>query len=132
MPRPKYILFHRKISWEFFREIFNQFLDHWDSITIKLFLKDCQNDPAIFRKEYMPRNTSLICNTKNPSVRAGDARDVCSIPSRRKWQSTPVFLPGKSHGQRSLVGYGPWNLKKSLTQLSMHVHTHTHTHTKHV
>ena len=27
---------------------------------------------------------------------------------RRKWQPTPVFLPGKSHGQKSLVGYGPW------------------------
>ena len=30
------------------------------------------------------------------------------IPWRRKWQPTPVFLPGKSHGQRSLVGYSPW------------------------
>ena len=29
------------------------------------------------------------------------------IPWRRAWQSTPVFLPGESHGQRSLVGYGP-------------------------
>ena len=28
-------------------------------------------------------------------------------PQRRKWQPTPVFLPGESHGQRSLVGYGP-------------------------
>ena len=28
-------------------------------------------------------------------------------PWRRKWQHTPVFLPGKSHGQRSLVGYSP-------------------------
>ena len=27
---------------------------------------------------------------------------------RKKWQPTPVFLPGKSHGQRSLVGYSPW------------------------
>ena len=27
---------------------------------------------------------------------------------RRKWQLTSVFLPGKSHGQRSLVGYSPW------------------------
>ena len=27
---------------------------------------------------------------------------------RRKWQPTPVFLPGKSHGQRSLMGYSPW------------------------
>ena len=29
------------------------------------------------------------------------------IPWRRKWQPTPVFLPGKSHGQRSLVGHSP-------------------------
>ena len=31
------------------------------------------------------------------------------IPWRRKWQSTPVFLPGKFHGWRSLVGYSPWD-----------------------
>ena len=30
---------------------------------------------------------------------------VRKIPWRRKWQTTPVFLPGKSHGQRNLVGY---------------------------
>ena len=33
---------------------------------------------------------------------------VEKIPWRRKWQPTPVFLPGESHGQRSLVGYSPW------------------------
>ena len=33
---------------------------------------------------------------------------VRKIPQRRKWQSTPAFLPGKSHGQGSLVGYSPW------------------------
>ena len=33
---------------------------------------------------------------------------VRKIPWRRKWQPTPVFMPGKSHGQRSLVGYSPW------------------------
>ena len=32
---------------------------------------------------------------------------------RRKWQPTPVFLPGKSHEQRSLMGYSPWGHKKS-------------------
>ena len=32
---------------------------------------------------------------------------VGKIPWRRAWQSTPVFLPGESHGQRSLAGYGP-------------------------
>ena len=32
---------------------------------------------------------------------------------RRKWQPTPVFLPGKSHGQRNLSGYSPWHQKES-------------------
>ena len=36
---------------------------------------------------------------------------------RRKWQPTPVFLPGESQGQRSLVGYSPW-MAKTWTQLS--------------
>ena len=35
------------------------------------------------------------------------------IPWRRKRQPTPVFLPGKSHGQRNLVGYSPWSRKES-------------------
>ena len=38
---------------------------------------------------------------------------VRKIPWKRKWQPTPVFLPGKSHGQRSLAGYSPWNCKES-------------------
>ena len=37
---------------------------------------------------------------------------VRKIPWRRKWQSTPVLLPGKSHGQKSLVGYSPWGRKE--------------------
>ena len=32
---------------------------------------------------------------------------------RRKWQPTPVLLPGKSHGQRSLIGYHPWGHEES-------------------
>jgi len=35
------------------------------------------------------------------------------IPWRRKWQLTPVFFPGKSHGERSLEGYSPWGSKES-------------------
>ena len=34
------------------------------------------------------------------------------IPWRRKSQPIPVFLPGKSHGQRSLVGYSPWDCQR--------------------
>ena len=37
---------------------------------------------------------------------------VGKIPGRRKWQPTPVFLPEKSHGQRSLAGYSPWGCKE--------------------
>ena len=36
---------------------------------------------------------------------------VGKMPWRRKWQLTPVFLAGKSHGQKSLVGYSPWGCK---------------------
>ena len=37
---------------------------------------------------------------------------IMTILRRRKWQITPVFLPGESHGQRSLVGYSPWGHKE--------------------
>ena len=72
---------------------------------------------------YFPGGTVV----KNLPANAGDARDAGSIhklsniPWRRKWQPTPVFLPGESHGRRSLVGYRPWGHKKSDTT----EHTHT-------
>ena len=37
---------------------------------------------------------------------------VGKISCKRKWQPPPVFLPGKSCGQRSLAGYGPWGHKR--------------------
>ena len=33
-------------------------------------------------------------------------------PLEKEWQPTPVFLPGESHGQRSLAGYSPWGHKE--------------------
>ena len=45
---------------------------------------------------------------------------VRKISWRRKWQSTPVLLPGKSHGQKSLVGYSPWGGKESDTTERLH------------
>ena len=38
---------------------------------------------------------------------------ISEIPCRRKWQPTPVFLPGTSYRQRSLMGYSPWSSKES-------------------
>ena len=52
---------------------------------------------------------------------------VGKIPWRRKWQATPGFLPGKSHGQRSLVGYNAWRYKRVRHDWATE-HTHTHTH----
>ena len=56
---------------------------------------------------------------KNLPANAGDARDSGSIPGLRRspgvgnGNSLPEFLPGKSHGQRSLLGYSPWGYTES-------------------
>ena len=56
---------------------------------------------------------------------------VGMIPWRRKWQCTPVFLPGESHGHRSLVGYSPVHgiakNRTRLKQLSTHARKKSHT-----
>ena len=41
---------------------------------------------------------------------------------RRKWQPTPILLPGKSHGQRSLEGYSPWGRKELDTTERLYFH----------
>ena len=43
-------------------------------------------------------------------------------PLEKERQSTPVLLPGKSHGQRSLVGYHPWDRKESDTTERLQFH----------
>ena len=45
---------------------------------------------------------------------------VRKIPCRRKWQPAPVFLPGKFHGERSLMGYSPWGHEESDTTEQAH------------
>ena len=53
---------------------------------------------------------------KESTGSAGDPDPwVRKIPWRRKWQPTPVFLPGKFRGQRSLGGHSPWGRKESDT-----------------
>ena len=45
---------------------------------------------------------------------------VGKIPWRRKWQPTLVFLPGKSHGWRNMIGYSPWGLEELNTTERFH------------
>ena len=47
---------------------------------------------------------------------------VRKIPWRRQWHPTPIFLPGESHGRRSLVGYSPRGRKESDTTEQLHFH----------
>ena len=66
---------------------------------------------------------------ENPCDNTGDVKThefspwVRKSPWRRAWQPTPVFLPGESHGQRSLAGCSPWGQKESDTiQATQHAH----------
>ena len=60
---------------------------------------------------------SQVTLGKESASSAGDMGNpwVRKIPWRREWQHTPVFLPGESHRQRSLVGYSPWGHRESDT-----------------
>ena len=71
---------------------------------------------------------------KNSPVNAGDIwhagsiprsrRSLQGMPFRRAWQPTPVFLPGESHGQRSLAGYNLYCRKESdKTEATSHACT---------
>ena len=62
-----------------------------------------------FRLPWWLRRYSVCLQCRRP----GFDPWVGKIPWRRRWQSTPVLLPGKSHGHRSLVGYSPWGRKES-------------------
>ena len=57
----------------------------------------------------------------------GSIPELGRFPWSRKWQPTPVFLPGKFHGHRSLVGYSQWGCKELDTTERTHAHTRTHT-----
>ena len=67
------------------------------------------------------RASQVALVVKNLPANAGDIRDVGSVPGfrkipwRRAWQPTPLFLPGESHGQRSLVVCSAWGRKESDT-----------------
>ena len=58
---------------------------------------------------------------------------VGKIPCRKEWLSTPVYLPGEFHEQRSLAGYSPWGCKELDTNerqtLSLSIYMHVHKHT---
>ena len=75
----------------------------------------------IFYKKEPKNKASLVAQTVK-HLSTMQETWVGKIPWRRKWQPTPVFLPGKSHGLWSLVGYCPWGRKESDTTEWVHFH----------
>ena len=63
----------------------------------------------------------MVYNYKNSS-RTLKLKLKLGVPRRRQWHPTPVLLPGKSHGWRSLVGCSPWGRKQSDTTEGLHFH----------
>ena len=60
------------------------------------------------------------CLSPDISMVVITAKQANLLSWRRQWQPTPVFLPGKSHGWRSLVGCSPWGRKESDTTERLH------------
>ena len=73
------------------------------------------------RREFQFRDVPGNSDGKEPACQCRRPKFnpwVGKIPWRRAWQPTPIFLPGKSYGQRSLAGYSPWGCKESEADMT--------------
>ena len=118
--------------------VFNWFYEHLLLLLWRSLYVCCKNNFISHSKLVRYLNTyytdfraSLVAQLVNNLPAMQDSW-VRKILWRRKWQPTPLFLPEKSHGQRSLLRYNPKGHKELDTNewLRIHTHTHTHTHTQ--
>ena len=61
-------------------------------------------------------------NQGSPALQADSLPTFNELYRRRRWHPTPVLLPRKSHGRRSLVGCSPWGHEESDTTERLHLH----------
>ena len=87
-------------------------------IFIPRFLKDISNLECL---NYNSEFFLFIGSFPNVFLLSG-GRSMHSASWRRRWHPTPVLLPGKSHGWRSLVGCSPWGRQESDTTERLHFH----------
>ena len=85
---------------------------------LRLILK---SEKELIRIRLSNKTVCLQCR------RPGFCPWVEKISWRREWLPTPVSLPGEFHGQRSLAGNSPWDLRVGHNWAHTHTHTHTHT-----
>ena len=84
-----------------------------------------RHDWATDQKQSQAYQASLVAQTVKNLPAMWETRVQSQVRKmfwRRKWQITPGFLPGKPHGQRSLVGYSPWGGKELDTTDQLHFH----------
>ena len=75
-----------------------------------------------------PGRTPLVTIRHCLSYYLCDFMTSLCLSRRRQWHPTPVLLPGKCHGQRSLLGYSPWGRRESDTTNWLHFHFQTVAH----
>ena len=96
------------------------------TIALTIWTSVSKVTPLLFNTLYrFATGTSLVAQRIGICLQCGIPRFnpwVGKIPWRRKWQPIPVFLPGESHGQRSLVGYSPQGRKESDMTEQLHSH----------
>ena len=131
-------IFAWKISWTEelggLQSIGSQRVRHdWATKTLYIHKADALCCTVETNKTLKSNNTLMCCSRVHPG--GSDGKSIClqcgrpgfnpwvgKIPWRRKWHPTPVFLPGESHGRRSLVGYSPWGCKQPDATERLHFH----------
>ena len=84
----------------------NVFLDSFVLLVVSVIL-------LLLSNISLYENNLFICTPVDGHLDCCQLLAIMNKSTVNKWQPTPVFLPGKSHGQRSLVGYSPWGHKES-------------------
>ena len=81
----------------------------------------------VARRQWWPLGLGAgVDREQDEGIFSGDSNVFYTSIERRQWHPTPVLLPGKSHGWRSLVGCSPWGHEESDTTERLHFHFHLH------
>ena len=102
----------------FFAESYFILLCEYSTVCLSIYLF-----PVFLAIVNQPRSVEFMFNfRKTARLFSKVAVPFCIPTRRRRWQPTPVLLPGKSHGWRSLVGCSPWGRYESDVTERLHFH----------
>ena len=108
-PAPQFKSINSLVLSLFYGPTLTSVPNYWKNCTEKLYVFPGGSDGKV-----------PACNEGDLGSIPGFDPWVRKMPWRRKCQSTPILLPGKFHGQRSLVGYSPWGCKELDTTERLH------------